>query len=105
MTPANTDHLTATQNLLGSFPKMTQMDSISTISNLLSTLREAGLMNVTATDLALRDGVIPWYRPLESYDHSRSSKVLSLSWWYGKLSIGALLAAARLGVCVQCAVV
>lgn len=98
MTVANTEHVEAAQNLLRGFPKMAHIDSISTITNLVSTFKAAGLVNVAATDLALRDKNVPWYRPLESHQNSRSNSPLSLSWWYGQLSIATLLTAGRLRV-------
>ncbi|KAN0076764.1 S-adenosyl-L-methionine-dependent methyltransferase [Tylopilus felleus] len=98
MTVANTEHVEAAQNLLRGFPKMAHIDSISTITNLVSTFKAAGLVNVAATDLALRDKNVPWYRPLESHQNSRSNSPLSLSWWYGQLSIATLLTAGRLRI-------
>ena len=77
---------------------MAQTDSISTITELVSIIKTAGLANVSATDLALRDRDIPWYRPLESHQSAPLNSLLSLGWWYGQLSIGALLTAARLRV-------
>lgn len=102
MTPGNPEHVVAAQDLLRSFPKMAQIDSIGTIADLVSTFRAAGLVNVVTTDLALRDKDIPWYRPLESHQSSQSKLPLSLSWWYGQLSIGTLLTAGRLRVCHAC---
>jgi len=101
MSQANTEHVVASQNLLQSFPKIARVDSINTITDLVSALRAAGLVNVAATDLALRDKDIPWYRPLESHQSAGPKSTLSLSWWYGQLSIGALLTAARLRVRVR----
>ena len=97
MAPTNAEHVAAARNLLQSFSKMAQIDSIN---NIVSTFRAAGLVDVEATDLALRDRDIPWYRPLESHQSSGPNSTLSLSWWYGQLSIGALLTAGRLRVCM-----
>jgi len=98
MTPANTEHVEAAQLLLRSFPKVAQIDSIRTIADLVSIVRAAGLVNVAATDLALCHKDIPWYRPLENRHSSRIDSPLSLSWWYGQLSIVALLTAGRLKI-------
>ncbi|KAI6006195.1 S-adenosyl-L-methionine-dependent methyltransferase [Pisolithus orientalis] len=98
MTPTNPEHVVVAQNLLQSFPKTVQENPLSTIADLIANLRAGGLVNVTARDLSLCHTDIPWYRPLESQQSTRSSPSVSLSWWHGQLSSRALLTAGRLQI-------
>jgi len=98
MNLANTEHVEAAQSFLQSLPNMAHIDSIRSITDLVSTFRSVGLVNVAATDLTLRDKVIPWYRPLEDHQSSASNSPLALSWWHDQLSIAAMLTAARLRI-------